>query len=107
MSERASPVHRRLQPMRYLAVKRAARAIGAPLGVYAALSTGYVLTLTAAALLPRRSMRSSLPLPLFDLVIPAHNEERTLPRLLESISALDYPPERLRVHIVADNCTDR
>src|SRR6185437_14684944 len=47
------------------------------------------------------------PLPLFDLVIPAHNEERTLPRLMESISALDYPPERLRVHIVADNCTDR
>ena len=84
----------------------AVRAFGLPLGAYAAASTGYLLVLSLAALLPRRRPAPATTLPQFDLLIAAHNEEQTLPRLLASINALDYPRERLRVHVVADNCTD-
>jgi 1,2-diacylglycerol 3-beta-glucosyltransferase len=88
-------------------VERGIRALGAPFGCYAALSTGYLLTLTAAALLPRRAVPPATALPQFDLLIAAHDEEATLPRLFASIAGLEYPAERLRVHVVADNCTDR
>jgi 1,2-diacylglycerol 3-beta-glucosyltransferase len=92
--------------LRRLTVERTIRALGLPFGAYAAACTGYLVTLTVAALLPRRRPSPATVWPLFDLLIAAHNEEGTLPRLLASIGVLDYPPERLRVHIVADNCTD-
>jgi len=70
--------------------------------------TGYLLLLTGAALLGRR------PAPpdagqrrRFALLVPAHNEESTIGRLLESTGNLDYPPGRFEVCVVADNCTDR
>lgn len=43
----------------------------------------------------------------FALLVPAHNEELLLPRLLRSIAGLEYPRDRYDVHVVADNCTDR
>lgn len=43
----------------------------------------------------------------FALLVPAHNEEVLLPRLLRSIADLEYPRDRYDVHVVADNCTDR
>jgi cellulose synthase/poly-beta-1,6-N-acetylglucosamine synthase-like glycosyltransferase len=46
-------------------------------------------------------------LPFVSIVIPVRNEESILGQCLESIAALDYPPERLEV-IVADSLsTDR
>jgi len=46
-------------------------------------------------------------LPSVTIVIPVRNEERILGQCLESIAALDYPPDRLQV-IVADSLsTDR
>lgn len=42
----------------------------------------------------------------FVLLIPAHNEERFLPKLLASIQRLDYPALRFTTLVVADNCTD-
>jgi len=42
----------------------------------------------------------------FALLIPAHNEEKVLPPLLESIALQDYPRELVEVYVVADNCTD-
>jgi 1,2-diacylglycerol 3-beta-glucosyltransferase len=43
----------------------------------------------------------------FAVVIPAHDEELGLPATVRSVLASDYPPDRLRVLVVADNCTDR
>jgi cellulose synthase/poly-beta-1,6-N-acetylglucosamine synthase-like glycosyltransferase len=43
----------------------------------------------------------------FAILIPAHNEETTLPTALRSVTALDYPANRVQVFVVADNCTDR
>jgi cellulose synthase/poly-beta-1,6-N-acetylglucosamine synthase-like glycosyltransferase len=42
----------------------------------------------------------------FTVLIPAHNEEATLGRALQSLANQDYPREKLRVLVVADNCTD-
>lgn len=40
------------------------------------------------------------------VLIPAHNEELLIGRLLTSASRLSYPRERLDVYVIADNCTD-
>jgi len=42
----------------------------------------------------------------FAIVIPAHNEELFLPRLLASSRNQDYPEELFDTIVVADNCTD-
>ncbi len=41
------------------------------------------------------------------VVIPAHNEELSIRKTLESVFALDYPRDRYDVVVVADNCEDR
>jgi len=74
-----------------------------------ALFVGYLLLLTGAAwLAPRRTpSRDRAPDHRFFILIPAHNEERLLPSLLEKVQRLDYPSSLYTVHVVADNCTDR
>jgi len=42
----------------------------------------------------------------FAIVIPAHDEELLIGDILGSLSRVDYPLENLRVHVLADNCTD-
>ena len=42
----------------------------------------------------------------FAVLIPAHNEELLLGELLGSIALADYPKDRLRCFVVADNCED-
>jgi cellulose synthase/poly-beta-1,6-N-acetylglucosamine synthase-like glycosyltransferase len=65
-----------------------------------------VLVPTFASLFPRRVRTPAVPSHTFAILIPAHNEETTLPATLESLAVLDYPPELVRVYVVADNCTD-
>lgn len=74
-----------------------------------AFLVGYLLLLTAAAWRSARSTTPSNPKKThrFAILIPAHNEEHLLPALLESLEKLDFPNDQFRVHIVADNCTDR
>ncbi len=71
-----------------------------------ALMVFYLDMLAVAAMRWRPRARSVLPHARFAILIPAHNEELLLPRLLESITRLEYPRERYDVHVVADNCTD-
>lgn len=42
----------------------------------------------------------------FAILIPAHNEELTLPSTLRSCQELDYPRTRYDIIVIADNCTD-
>jgi cellulose synthase/poly-beta-1,6-N-acetylglucosamine synthase-like glycosyltransferase len=79
-------------------------AIGLPL----AAMSGYLLLLSAAAALaPRRSGGPGrAPARRFAILVPAHNEELLLPDLLASLGGLDYPADRYRVYVVADNCSD-
>jgi len=42
----------------------------------------------------------------FVILIPAHNEEAILERVLRSCAELDYPRKRFQVVVIADNCSD-
>lgn len=74
-----------------------------------AFASFYLLILTIAALV-KRSAGTTPSKPAstrFAVLVPAHNEERLLPRLLESLRRQDYPQSHYSVFVVADNCTDR
>jgi hypothetical protein len=76
--------------------------------VPASLACVYYLVLAAVALGGR-----ARPLPppgaprhTFAILIPAHDEAAGLAAVLRSCAALDYPPDLVRVVVVADNCAD-
>lgn len=74
-----------------------------------ACAVGYLLFLTVAAWFATRQTKlpPQPPEHRFAILIPAHNEERLLPSLLENLHQLDYPRELYTIHVVADNCADR
>ncbi|MEW8360117.1 MAG: glycosyltransferase family 2 protein [Candidatus Thiodiazotropha sp.] len=43
----------------------------------------------------------------FAVIIPAHNEELLIGGLVESINRSDYPQDKLKTYVIADNCSDR
>src|SRR5262249_35179285 len=43
----------------------------------------------------------------FAVLVPAHDEELLIRRVVGSVQAIDYPPELYTLHVIADNCTDR
>lgn len=71
--------------------------------------TAYLLVLTVAAKRGRISARwiFSSPRHRFAVLIPAHNEELLIGRLLDNLRQLNYPRDLYEVCVVADNCTDR
>jgi cellulose synthase/poly-beta-1,6-N-acetylglucosamine synthase-like glycosyltransferase len=71
------------------------------------LFAAYLLLITVAALAARRA--APLPGPAqrrFAILIPAHDEEQVIGRLLRSLRSLDYPASHFDVCVVADNCSD-
>jgi cellulose synthase/poly-beta-1,6-N-acetylglucosamine synthase-like glycosyltransferase len=73
--------------------------------VPAVLASLYLLAATllsgemATAEKPPRTLR-------FDVIVPAHNEAQVIARTLDSLRALDWPADRFRLLVVADNCDD-
>src|SRR5580692_6528137 len=43
----------------------------------------------------------------FDVVVPAHNEASVIERTVSSLRKVDWPPDRFRILVIADNCTDQ
>lgn len=43
----------------------------------------------------------------FMTIIPAHNEEKVVVNLVESLKKLDYPKDLYDIYVIADNCTDK
>ena len=43
----------------------------------------------------------------FDFVVPSHNEELGIARTVQNLLAVDWPKEKFRVLVVADNCSDQ
>ena len=75
------------------------------LAIPAVASSAYLLALTllsARLRSPPRSLRTMC----FDIIIPAHNEEAGITEAIRSVLAIDWPTDRFRVVVVADNCTD-
>lgn len=47
------------------------------------------------------------PLNSFAIVIPAHNEEKSITETIASCIELNYPKDKYKVFVIADNCSDR
>ncbi len=75
------------------------------LGLPAMFSCGYLLLLTVLSgkargpAAPRRTPR-------FDVIVPAHDEEILVARVVRSLRRCDWPSDAFRIIVVADNCTD-
>jgi 1,2-diacylglycerol 3-beta-glucosyltransferase len=75
------------------------------LAIPAAGSSLYLLALTllsARGRVPPRSQRAMR----FDIILPAHNEAAGIAAAVQSARAIDWPADRFRVVVVADNCAD-
>jgi hypothetical protein len=91
------------------------RAAGAaPLGALArfalAAPNAYLLALLAAAARAQRSAEASRGRAgglRFAVIVPAHDEERSVDRTLASLAALEYPRSLVEPIVIADNCSDR
>jgi cellulose synthase/poly-beta-1,6-N-acetylglucosamine synthase-like glycosyltransferase len=42
----------------------------------------------------------------FDIIVPAHNESGVIARTVASLRKVYWPPDRFRIVVCADNCTD-
>lgn len=76
-----------------------------------ALPIAYLCILSISALVTtqkrkRQSTTGKTAQSNFAILIPAHNEEVILSKLLESLAQLDYPRELYTTYVIADNCTD-
>jgi cellulose synthase/poly-beta-1,6-N-acetylglucosamine synthase-like glycosyltransferase len=78
------------------------------LGCYLSLYVGYSLFLCLANWIVKEELKEEkAPSTRFAVLIPAHNEELLIGRLLESLNEQDYPKELFEIVVVADNCDDR
>ena len=75
------------------------------LALPSALACLYLLvqTLMSGALPP--APRSARPLR-FDIIVPAHNEAAGICNTVASLRLLDWPTDRYRILVIADNCSD-
>lgn len=55
----------------------------------------------------RKNQKSAENKRKFLILIPAHNEETLIGRLIDSLKQLNYPKEKYKVAVIADNCTDK
>ncbi|MBV8718290.1 MAG: glycosyltransferase [Chloroflexi bacterium] len=89
------------------AVALAAQAALAIVAIALALLTTYLVVLTvAAAFASKHGPPAAGGSRRFAVLVPAHNEEALIGRLLESLAQMQYPREQYDVCVVADNCTD-
>jgi 1,2-diacylglycerol 3-beta-glucosyltransferase len=89
----------------------AARILVAALAAYIAIWALYVVLVPVLGRLrPRpRSGTTSRPvdlLPFIVVLVPSHNMEPVIERCIKSLKDCDYFADRLRVHVIADHCTD-
>lgn len=77
-------------------------------GGVVALPALYVALLSVAALAGRARRTHQAPATTTSLavLVPAHNESALISRCLEGLAAQDYPSDRFRVFVIADNCDD-
>ncbi len=67
----------------------------------------YLVFLAIASLVPDSHIKGALPKKSFCIIIPAHNEEKTLPETIAAARNVDYPKELYEIVVIADNCTDQ
>jgi cellulose synthase/poly-beta-1,6-N-acetylglucosamine synthase-like glycosyltransferase len=75
------------------------------LGTPAVFSCGYLLLLTLCSGKTRTPAAGARTLR-FDVIVPAHDEEALIGRVVGSLQRSDWPWGAFRIVVVADNCTD-
>lgn len=75
------------------------------IGVPAAFSCGYLLLLTLLSRKSREPAAVARTLR-FDVIVPAHDEEASIGRVVRNLRRSDWPRDAFRIVVVADNCTD-
>ena len=68
---------------------------------------GYPALLAAGLLGSKRPARRAHILPSLSVIVPAHNEERTIRDKIENLLAQDYPRELVQILVGNDGSTDR
>lgn len=73
------------------------------------LPFAYLLVMALASIRPARALdwKDRPAATRFAIAIPAHNEDTVIASTVQRLLALNYPPERFTVHIVADHCSDQ
>ena len=66
----------------------------------------WLALLTLGSWLYKAKKDPSAPLLRLVVIIPAHNEELQIGKVIEEIRSCDYPEELLQIIVIADNCTD-
>jgi cellulose synthase/poly-beta-1,6-N-acetylglucosamine synthase-like glycosyltransferase len=79
--------------------------VAAIVAVPATAACLYLLVLTCLSGRSSSPARSSRT-PFFDVIVPAHNEATGIAKTISSLQQLDWPADRFRIVVVADNCTD-
>ncbi len=75
------------------------------LALPAAVSSGYLLLVTVLSQkLPVPRLKARLLR--FDFIVPAHNEAAVIARTVASLRKVNWPADRFRIVVCADNCTD-
>jgi cellulose synthase/poly-beta-1,6-N-acetylglucosamine synthase-like glycosyltransferase len=76
------------------------------MAVFGTLLT-YDIAFTILGLIaPSKKFKKSNTQYKYAVLIPARNEEKSIPLLLDSLKKQDYPADKLSVFVVAHNCTD-
>lgn len=71
------------------------------------LPLGYLAAVTLAGVRSPARVGPGAGALRFVVVVPARNEERVITQTLQALTSVDYPAERRRVIVIADDCTDR
>lgn len=76
--------------------------------IYLSLYVSYLLVLIGARfLIEDEPALRRLPTTRFGVVVPAHDEQLFIGRMLGSVEDQDYPKELVSAIVVADNCSDK
>jgi cellulose synthase/poly-beta-1,6-N-acetylglucosamine synthase-like glycosyltransferase len=75
------------------------------LAVPATLACLYLLVQTLMSAALPAAARSARQLR-FDIIVPAHNEAAAISHTVTNLQGLDWPTDRYRILVIADNCTD-
>ena len=67
---------------------------------------GYPILLALLALISNKPISRNLFFPYVTLIIPVHNEEKTIVAKIDNCLAQNYPEERLSIVVVSDASTD-
>lgn len=77
------------------------------LQIIALFSMYYGFILSLISICHYNKNQSFKPTKKLAVIIPAHNEEKVLPCLLDSLLKVNYPKHLFTIYVIADNCTDQ